>query len=227
MSYFGFGQYKEAAARFKPLVEAQPDNTELAYLLAKCYLWSGEGDEGMALFQKLLERDPDSAAVHMLMGEAFDSRQKTEEAIKEFEIAAKNEPVQPDVHFGSGLSLLEEKRYDDAEREFDLELKNNPSQNKAIVYLGDVEMKAGRNADALALLKKAVGLAKDSHLAHLDMAIIDQQEKQNELAVGEFREAIRATRAVMMRITVWRGCLKEMGQQGRGGAGIRDCAEAA
>ena len=35
-------------------------------------------------------------------------------------------------------------------------------------------------------------LKKGSHLAHLDLGILYQQEKRNELAVGEFREAIRA-----------------------------------
>ena len=90
-----------------------------------------------------------------------------------------------------GYLYWKQKRYEDAEREFNLELKNNPNQDKALVYLGDVEMKAGRNADAMALLRKAIALAKDSHLAHLDMAIIDQQEKRGEEAVAEFREAIR------------------------------------
>ena len=92
MSYFGMAQYKEAAARLKPLVEAQPDNTELTYVLAKCYLWSNDADAGMALFQKLLERDPDSAAVHMLMGEAQDAQNHPEEAIQEFELAARTRP---------------------------------------------------------------------------------------------------------------------------------------
>src|SRR5262249_27341272 len=53
MSQFGLGQYREAAARLKPLVEAQPDNTELSYLLAKCYLWSGQTKEAMDLFERL------------------------------------------------------------------------------------------------------------------------------------------------------------------------------
>ena len=38
--------------------------------------------------------------------------------------------------------------------------KTIQNQDKALVYLGDVEMKAGRNADAMALLKKAVADTK-------------------------------------------------------------------
>jgi tetratricopeptide (TPR) repeat protein len=191
MSYFGLAQYKEAAARLKPLADAQPENTELVYLLAKCYVWARDTDAGMALFQKLLERDPDSAAVHMLMGEAFGSRYRTPEAIKEFEIAAKNGPSLPDVHFGLGYLYWTQKRYDEAKHEFELELKNDPKHSRALAYLGDTQMKAGQNAEALVLLKKALELQKDLHLAHLDMGMIYQQDKRNELAVAEFREAIR------------------------------------
>ncbi len=206
MSYFGLAQYKEAAARLKPLVDAQPDNTELIYVLAKCYLWTNNADAGMALFQKLLERDPDSAAVHMLMGEALDAQNHTVDAIKEFELAAKNAPAQPDVHFGLGYLYWKEKRYDDAQREFLAELSNNPKHAQAMTYLGDAQMKTDQASEAIGTLKKAVELEKGSHLAHLDLGILYQQEKKNDLAVGEFRAAIGQMLRVMTRTTGWRGC---------------------
>ena len=116
MSYFGLGRYKDAAVRLKPLSESQPDNTEIAYLLAKCYMWSGDPDAALAIFGRLLEHDPDSAVTHMLMGEALDTEYRTDEAIQEFERAAKNAPAQPDVHFGLGYLFWKQKRYADAER---------------------------------------------------------------------------------------------------------------
>src|SRR5947209_11675599 len=80
MSYFGLGQYREAAERLKPLAVAQPGNAELSYLLAKCYLWSGQYHEAMDLFKGLLNRDPNSVAVHMLLGEALDASYRTADA---------------------------------------------------------------------------------------------------------------------------------------------------
>ncbi|MBV9226997.1 MAG: tetratricopeptide repeat protein, partial [Acidobacteriaceae bacterium] len=44
MSYFGLGQYKEAANALQPIAATQPGNTEILYLLAKCYVWSGQYD---------------------------------------------------------------------------------------------------------------------------------------------------------------------------------------
>jgi tetratricopeptide (TPR) repeat protein len=70
MTYFGLGQYKEAASSLQPIADAQPGNTEILYLLAKCYLWSGQYDKSKEIFRNLLTRDPNSAPVHMLLGEA-------------------------------------------------------------------------------------------------------------------------------------------------------------
>jgi Tfp pilus assembly protein PilF len=74
-------------------------------------------------------------------------------------------------------------------------------------------MKAGRKAEAIVSLRKALGLTKDSHLAHLDMAIIDQQEKRNEQAVTEFREAIRIDAGSYDAHYRLARLLKEMGRQ--------------
>ena len=131
MSYYGLGQFKEAAERLKPIAAEQPANTELPYLLANCYLWSGQYREAMDVFSELLKRDPSSAAVHMLLGEAMDAYYRTEDAIVEFEAASKQAPTQPDVHFGLGYLYWKQKRYRDAEREFRAELKNNPKHPQA------------------------------------------------------------------------------------------------
>jgi len=213
MSYFGLAQYKEAAARLRPLADTQPENTELVYLLAKCYVWARDTDAGMALFQKLLERDPDSAAVHMLMGEAFDAQFKADEATKEFEVAAKNSPALPDVHFGLGYLYWKQKRYEDAGREFRAELKNNPRHGRALAYLGDTEMKAGNNPEAMVLLKKAVEEQKGQRLAHLDMGMIYQLDKRKEQAVAEFREAIRCDASDYDAHYRLARLLKEMGRK--------------
>ena len=213
MSYFGLAKYKDAAARLKPLAVAQPGNSELAYLLAKCYMWSGDPDAALAIFRRLLERDPDSAVTHMLMGEALDAEYRTDEAVREFETAVKNGTSQPDVHFGLGYLYWKEKRYDDAAREFKFELANNPKHPKALEYLGDVELKTAQNAEAIATLKKAVEAQKDLHLAHLDLAILYQQNKHNEQAVVEYREAIRTDAASFDAHYRLGRLLREMGRK--------------
>jgi tetratricopeptide (TPR) repeat protein len=191
MSYYGLGQFKEAAGRLKPIAARQPDNTELSYLLANCYLWSGQYREAMDVFNELLKRDPNSAAMHMLLGEAMDAYYRTDDAILEFQAAARQAPTQPDVHFGLGYLYWKQKRYPDAEREFRAELKNNPKHAQAMAYLGDAVMQAGRKTETLELLKRAVELQRNLRVAHFDLGIVYAENQDYEPAIAELREAIR------------------------------------
>lgn len=191
MSEFGLHRYKEASDLLAPLAASNPGNTELEYLLAKCYLWSGQYEAATNLFRKVTERDPNSAVVHMLLGEALDADDKTAQAASEFEAAEKASPAQPDLHFGLGFLYWKLRRYDAAEREFRTELQNNPKDGQAAAYLGDVLMRAGRGEEALAALKQATALNPDLLVAHQDLGILYAGHKQNEAAVAELTRAIQ------------------------------------
>jgi tetratricopeptide (TPR) repeat protein len=191
MSHFGLTEYKQAAAALQPLAAAHPENSELGYLLAKCYLWAGQRAQAMDMFRKLLERDPDSAPVHMLLAEALDADHKQKEATDEFEAAVKANPAQPEAHFGLGYLYWKQKRYAEAESEFQAELKNSPEHANSLAYLGDSMLHDRRGAQALATLQRAETSDKNLHLVHQDLGIYYQDAEQLELAVKEFQEAVR------------------------------------
>jgi Tfp pilus assembly protein PilF len=191
MSYFGLGRYKEAADKLAPLAAAEPNNAELSYVLAKSYLWSRQFDKAEQLFHQLLMHDPDSAPVHMLLGEALDADEHTAEATVEFEQAAKAKPDQPDVHFGLGYLYWKQHRYDDAERQFREELKTNPRSAPASGYLGDCLLKAGDKAAAEVALKNSLAWQANLYVPHVDMGILQVENKQYEAARQHFQDAIQ------------------------------------
>ena len=191
MSHFGLGEYKLAAAVLRPLQVTQPDNAELGYLLAKCYLWAGEYDQAMEMFRSLLVRDPNSAPVHMLLAEALDADDREHEATAEFEEAVKAGAQQPEVHFGLGYLYWKQRRYEDAEREFRAELKNNPEHALSLAYLGDLLLRNGDKHEALTLLRQADSYDASLHVVHQDLGIYYQEENQLTLAVTEFQAAVR------------------------------------
>lgn len=191
MSYYGLGDYRQAAETLQPLADAQPNNSELGYQLAKCYLWAGQYDRAMEMFHKLLERDPNSAPVHMLLAEALDADDREPEAIGEFEAAVKADPKQPEAHFGLGYLLWKKKQYREAEPEFQAELAGNPEDALTLAYLGDIMLRDGRNEAAQATLKKAESLDSKLHVVHQDLGIYYENSKQFDSAVEEFQEAVR------------------------------------
>jgi tetratricopeptide (TPR) repeat protein len=192
ISYFGTGNWTEAAKRVKIVSTAYPDNKELPYMLAQAYLNSGQYGEAEASFKHLLELDPESVQVHMLLGQALDGTYRTTDAIAEFEAAVKAGPKEPNVHFGLGFLYWKEKRDDDAVREFREELKNDSNNAPAMAYLGDIMMRAGHGDEALVQLKTAARLRPDLRVARFNLGVLYSEDaSKSALAIDEFRAAIQ------------------------------------
>ena len=191
MSYYGSGQYREAAAQLKLASDAQPDNLELRYTLAQSYLWSEQHSEALREFQFLLSKNPDSAPVHVLLGEALDASDRTEAATAEFEAAVKASSVPPDAHFGLGYLYWKLRRYEEACHEFEAELKTQPQHAQALTYLGDAEMRTEKDGPSETRLRRALALDANMRLADLDLGIVLAARNDSGEAVRHFREAIR------------------------------------
>lgn len=190
MSEFGLGRYREASARLASLAAANPDNTELGYWLAKCYLWSGQYKAATDLVHSIIERHPDSAAVHMLLGEAYDADDRTPEAIAEYQAAVQADPNEPTAHFGLGYLFWKVKHYDDAEAQFREQLRKVPDDPKALAFLADVLLRNGRADEAEADLKRAIAGDKHLVIAHVDLGTIYADKKNAAAAIEQLREAV-------------------------------------
>ena len=193
MSHFGLGEYKQAAAVLQPISSAEPENDELGYLLAKCYLWAGDHAAASDIFRRLLERDSDSAPVHMLMAEAYDADDREKEATGEFQAAIKAAPKQPEAHFGLGYLYWKQRQYADAEREFRTELADNPEHALSLAYSGDILLRDEQRDQALTILKRAEILNNNLHIVHQDLGILYQSAGKLELAVREYQDAVRTS----------------------------------
>jgi tetratricopeptide (TPR) repeat protein len=190
MSYYGCGKYREAAAQLARAASSDPENMELHYSLAQSYLWSGQYQAALDEFRRLANQRPDSAPVHMLLGEALDAAQNAAAATAEFEAAARISPQQPDVHFGLGYLYWKQKRYAEAGKQFEAELAGVPDHTQALAFLGDVEMRAGNEAQAKQHLSRALRPDGKIRLAHLDLGIL-LADRQPQAAAAHFQEAIR------------------------------------
>jgi Tfp pilus assembly protein PilF len=52
-------------------------------------------------------------------------------------------------------------------------------------------MRQGHKPEAVEMLKKAISLRDDLHIAHMDLGVLYAEGKQNDPAVAQFREAAR------------------------------------
>lgn len=190
VSLYGVGQYRQATPYLERASAAQPGNAELEQTLGQAYLYSGAYDKAMATFKKILLGSPDSPAAHVLLGEAYDASNQEQAAIAEFRAATQGGYV-PNAYFGLGYLFWKTHNYDEAATEFQKELEHDPKNSQALAYLGDVELKRGNPEKAGDLLRRSVALQGDSHLALLDLGIIETDEKQYQAAEQHLAQAVR------------------------------------
>ncbi len=165
MSFYGARRFREAITYLHPLVDADPDNTELRQVLAQSCLSAKNYACAEEQFRKIVERNPDSASAHILTGEALDGLKRTDEAIAEFQKAVQLSPQEPDVHFGLGYLYWKLQQYAQAKIEFETELTISPTHAQALAYLGDIELKRGHLDAASDSLKNQLSRARfcESH----------------------------------------------------------------
>ena len=65
----------------------------------------------------------------------------------------------------------------------------DPNHAQSLAYLGDIAMKTAHPDQALALLRKAVGLKDDTRIAYVDLGAVLTQRKQYPDAVTALQRA--------------------------------------
>jgi Tfp pilus assembly protein PilF len=125
------------------------------------------------------------------MAEALDGLSRPEEALLELKAAIAKSPAEPNVHFAMGYIYWSQQKDDEAEREFRLELDRDPANAPAWAWLADVLIRRNEFQKAKPLLDKALAIDSSVRIAHLDLGIVFAQNKQYDLAIKAFKEAIR------------------------------------
>jgi tetratricopeptide (TPR) repeat protein len=191
MSYYGVGQFAQAAPLLREAARRDPQNLPLRMALAHSCLWSKQYQCVLDTYHEILMLNAESAEADMLAGEALDELQDKAGAVAQFRAAEKVNPKEPEVHFGLGYLLWSQRQYDEAEREFKLELANDPAHAQSMLYLGDLYMQSNKPEQAEPLLRKAIALDPSLWRAHLDLGILNADAKRNSEAIDELKTAAK------------------------------------
>jgi tetratricopeptide (TPR) repeat protein len=191
MAHYGLGEYELAVPFLKTAASVDTQNLQLRLALAHSCLWSKQYQCVLDTYHEMLALNAESAEADMLAGEAEDELKDYDGAIKEFRAAVKADPKEPDVHFGLGYIYWTQHDFPEAAGEFKAELANNPDHAQALAYLGDTEIQLDHAEQAPPLLKKAVGIDPGIALAHLDLGVLDADEKRMDDALHELTMAAR------------------------------------
>ena len=159
------GRLNQAIAKFKEVLESEPQNAIALYNLGKSYRELGDTENAIKYSKMAVEADPEMLYVHQNLAYAYMSAGKVEEAMSEFEEELRRHPDEPHLA-GIAVTLgniyferqLMEEAFDAAKKATLLD----PKDPAGYILLGRVNFKNGAWDNAIKAFEEAVKLAPNN-----------------------------------------------------------------
>ena len=181
--------FREAATELEAVLKAKPDHPQAPLLLADSRLLLGEWKQVIAILDPLVERDPDNKAVLYMLGTAL---------MRDRQYARGQRVLDRILRQGDSaeahlvLALASREANDDiaAEKELRRALELDPSLPTANGTLGDVLVRMGEGAAAVAALERELELNPNHFDSHLLLGLLLRQESKTDEAMQHLRKAL-------------------------------------
>ncbi len=191
VAFFQHGYLEEAAASFKQVIAAKPDDPEAYYNLGTLYLRRNELRDARLRFEETLKLRPDYPEAWNNLGMVAAQEGHADEAVRNFEQSLR---LRPDyVTALLNLANLERRRgaLEDAEKLLNHALLLEPENPEANYSLGMLYARQEQLERAEKLLQKAVTLRPDYPDALNNLGVLFVREQHTSEAEEQFKTCIR------------------------------------
>jgi len=186
------GQYAEATAEWKALLETNPDDVRILNNLGFALAKTGRYEEAIPEYEKALQLNPQYYAIHNSLGRALVAAGRLDEAALHFEKALEVYPESPELHDNLGRVLAAKGRVDEAIAEFEKAEQVDPNFADAHYNLGVALASQGKAAEAASEFAKAVELNPSYVPARYNLgSVLYYSQARVEDALAQWREVLR------------------------------------
>jgi tetratricopeptide (TPR) repeat protein len=166
LCYLSLDQFAQAEVSLGKAQLLDPSNVDVLYHLAQSYLGrarqeAAQRDQMARSYQRVVERiaalDPSSFRLSQLKAATYEAEGNETAAIQELETLLAHDPKVSGIHYTLGCLYIAQHRYEEARGQFESEMRLDPPYPRTYLQLGHVYAELDRPADALPLLKRALG----------------------------------------------------------------------
>jgi len=186
------GKRKEARAQYDEAIRIDPKNTAALMSLGSLDSVEGHYKDAEGHYGAVLKQDPHNAAAMEALGKVAAIQGNKAEAINRFKQAIAAQPKSAAAYVELALVYSQNGQFDDAAgvaKQLADALPDNPA---ALNAFGAAELNAGRHAQALQPLEKAVKLAPQSALFRINLARAQILNKDAKAAAANLETVIKA-----------------------------------
>jgi tetratricopeptide (TPR) repeat protein len=147
-------KFKEAAAAYIAIIQANPDAYYVAINIGNCYFQMQEYTQAEEYYKKILEKDPQNAEAMLLIGNCYANRGLAEQAMEWYDKIEFEKITDPMVLFNIGSKFYSQSKFEQALKYYKRALEIQSDFLDAIYQLGMTYLALNRSPEAIAAFEK-------------------------------------------------------------------------
>jgi len=184
------GDYDEAARSFEIVLETQPENANVQYMMGLALYYLDRWDEAAAHLQASLAIREENAPAHSLLVDIYGRRQESELALEHGRRAVELDPEDP-LHFGRmGMALVQARRFEGALQAFERGEERGLLRANMYHTWGNLHLQKGEAAEAMNRYKQALEISDRNPDLFFHMGLAWEQLGNVEAALAQYERAI-------------------------------------
>jgi arylsulfatase A-like enzyme/Tfp pilus assembly protein PilF len=192
VNYQRSGQYAEADAEFKRMIEREPLNAKAHFDLAVCAFHLHRPDEAIRELQATLALEPWYTRAEELLATIYLQKKDYHQARMRLQNLLLVDPANYTALYNLGVLSAMTGDWGEAQRQLLSALHTDPGSAEAHNTLGSVYLRGGQLEQARSELAEAIRLQPEFAWAHYNLALVSKKQERRQEAAQELRAALKA-----------------------------------
>lgn len=184
-------KYAQAAEQCKKLLQEDPEDVYVIYLLSTILLEQRKLDEALKTIQSGMAIAPEFALFHYAQAIYFYYKNKTKDALKSLAEALKLNPFDDDFYTLKAQILMHDKEFSKALIAANEALKFNPENTTALNHRSKCLARLGNKTEALDALHKSLELDPNNEATFTNLGYRALEDGNHIQALESFKEALK------------------------------------
>jgi tetratricopeptide (TPR) repeat protein len=189
--YQSRSRFAEAEQQLRAGIQVDPKNPDPRAALARLYVAEDKKPEAEEFLRQSKRDFPDDSTGYRMLGDFYFVTGDLDKAIAEYGVLYQQHPKDLQVKKNYIELLILNNRVQEARQLNEEILKGNPNDTEALIYRGQLQIRAGDANGATTTLQTVVKNDPGNGLAHYHLGVGFQQSGNLESAESEYREAVR------------------------------------